>query len=720
MQKVWEHQKYEEKIYKFWEKSGYFTPKPKKGRKKFCIIMPPPNANADLHIGHARFITIQDILIRYHRMKGEDVLWLPGADHAGIETQFVFEKKLKEQGKSRFDFSREELYQLIWNYVQENKINMEKQIKSLGASCDWTREKFTLDTEIVKIVYKTFKRLYEDGLVYRGKRIVNYCPRCGTAYSQLETEPQERESTLFYLDYKTITIATTRPETIFADTAIAVNPKDKRYKKLIGKTATIPIIKRKIPIIADNLVDINFGTGALKITPGHDATDFEIGKKHNLPTILVIDKQGRMVNTPKQYLGLKAEEARIKVVLDLEKEGVVIKKEKIKHLVSICYKDKGLIEPLPEEQWFIKVEKLAKNALSAIKGKKVRFVSRKYEKMAMHWLSNLKDWNISRQIVWGIRIPAWFCKDCQKWTITEGETPVSCQFCYSKNIEQDKDTFDTWFSSGQWPYATLLARSGSKIKIPLSLKDKKRLIDFANFYPTSVMETGFDIIPFWVIRMIMLGLYATNNVPFREVLIHGLVRDKEGQKISKSKGNVINPLEMSYKYGTDALRTALIWGSKIENDISVSEENIKGQRNFANKLWNIARFIKITKANLNWGKEKPNPQTKEDSLIIKDLQKTIQKTTKQIEEYRLNEAINELYKFVWHKLADKYLESTKIKTEKGTKIRKPSISVLQEVFKNCLILLHPFMPFITEAVWRELNISKKPLIIERWPIIKEK
>lgn len=719
MEKVWEHQKYEENIYNEWEKLGHFTPQPKKGRKKICIIMPPPNANADLHIGHARFITIQDILIRYHRMKGEDVLWLPGADHAGIETQFVFEKKLKEKGKSRFDFSREKLYQLIWDYVQENKVNMKKQIRSLGASCDWTREKFTLDPEIVKIVYKTFKRLHDDGLVYRGKRIINYCPRCGTAYSQLETEPQEREDVLYYLNYETITIATTRPETIFADTAVAVNPKDKRYKDLIGKKATIPIIKRKIPIIADELVDINFGTGALKITPGHDAIDFEIGKKHNLPTIIVIDKQGKMINTPKQYLGLKTEEAREKIVSDLEKAGVVIKKEKIKHLVSVCYKDKGLIEPLPEEQWFIKVEKLAKEALSAIKEKKVRFVSKKYEKIAIQWLSNLKDWNISRQIVWGIRIPAWLCKDCQKWTITEGETPKSCKFCKSNNIEQDKDTFDTWFSSSQWPYATLLAQSSNKIKIPLSAKDKKNSPDFANFYPTSVMETGFDIIPFWVIRMIMLGIYATNEVPFKEVLIHGLVRDKEGQKISKSKGNVINPLEMSAKYGTDALRTALIWGTNIENDISLSEENIKGQRNFANKLWNIARFIKLTKANLDWGKERLHPTTKEDITITRELQNTIKKTTKHIEEYKLNEAINELYQFTWHKLADKYLESVKIKTKKGTKIKKSSIPTLQEVFKNCLILLHPFMPFITEAIWKTLNVSQNPLILHPWPRINK-
>jgi valyl-tRNA synthetase len=429
MDKVWQHKIYEEKIYKDWKKNKYFSPKNKKGKKNFCIIMPPPNANADLHIGHARFITIQDILTRYHRMKGENTLWLPGADHAGIETQFVFEKKLKEKGKSRFDFKREELYQMIWDYVQENKVNMEKQIRSLGASCDWSREKFTLDPNIVKVVYKTFKKLYDDGLIYRGERIVNYCPRCGTAYSQLETETKEQEDNLYYLDYGSITIATTRPETIFADVAIAVNPKDVRYQKLIGQKATIPIINKQIPIIKDGLVDPEFGTGALKITPGHDATDFEIGQRHKLETILVINQEGKMINTPKEYLGLKAEIAREKVVLDLQKLGKIKKIEKIKHIVAICYKDKGLIEPLPSKQWFIKTTDLAQKALEAIKTNKVKFAAKKYEKMAVHWLKNLKDWNISRQIVWGIRIPAWHCQDCQNWTITEGETPNKCSAC---------------------------------------------------------------------------------------------------------------------------------------------------------------------------------------------------------------------------------------------------------------------------------------------------
>ena len=715
MDKVWDHKAWEEKIYKSWETSGVFTPKPQKNKKQFSIIMPPPNANADLHIGHARFIAIQDILVRYHRMKGETTLWLPGADHAGIETQFVFEKKLKEEGKSRLDFKQEELYQMIWDYVQKNKVNMESQIRSLGASCDWSREKFTLDPKIIKIVYKTFKKLYDDDLVYRGNRIVNFCPRCGTAYSQLEIDTKEQEDELYYIDYGTITIATTRPETIFADAAVAVNPKDKRYQNLVGKKAIIPLIEKEIPIISDSLVDPDFGTGALKITPGHDATDFEIGQKHNLETILVINYEGKMINTPEKYIGLKAEVARDQVVSDLKEKGKIKKIEKIKHIIAICYKDKGLIEPLPYEQWFIKTKSLAEMALKAIKEKKVSFTSKKYEKIAIHWLKNLKDWNISRQIVWGIRIPAWYCNDCHNWTVTEGGNPEKCSSCKSKNIIQDKDTFDTWFSSGQWPYATLLASSNiENLEIPLNSKSKE-YSDFNFFYPTSLMETGYDIIPFWVIRMIMLGLYATGEVPFKEVLIHGLVRDKQGQKISKSKGNVTNPLEMSSKYGTDALRMAMVWGAKVENDISLSEENIRGQRNFANKVWNIARFINLVSENKKWPKNILDTKNKDDLWLWKKLNETIKKTTKYLDNYQLNSAAEEIYQFIWHILADIYIEKIKIREGEKTRVRKDALPILQKSFEISLRLLQPFMPFITEAIWQELKISKQKIIISEWP-----
>jgi len=689
MDKIYDHSTHEQGIYKLWEDSGAFTPKPSKDKEPFTIIMPPPNANDNLHIGHARFVTIEDVLTRYHRMLGEPTLWLPGADHAGIETQFVFEKKLKKEGKSRQDFDRDTLYQMIWDYVLENKSNMENQLRALGASCDWTRNKFTLDPEIIKIVYATFKKLYDDGLIYRGERIINYCPRCGTAYSQLEVDSVERDDALYFLDYGPIIIATTRPETIFADVAVAVNPKDPKYKDLLGKKATLPLVKRELPIIADPLVDINFGTGALKITPGHDATDFEIGQKHNLQTISVIDAEGKMTNTPEKYIGMTAGAAREEVIKDLEAAGKIKKVETIHHVVGVCYKDKGLIEPLVSKQWFLKVESLAKEAFGAISKKRVSFASPRFEKIAKHWLKNLKDWNISRQIIWGIRIPAWRCDKCLEWTITDGAHPEKCEGCGHTKLTQDTDTFDTWFSSGQWPYATLKTTKAG---------------DFEYFYPTSVMETAYDIIPFWVIRMVMLGLYSTGDVPFRDVLIHGLVRDKEGQKISKSKGNVIDPLEMTQKYGADALRMSLIWGTLVENDISLSEENIRGQRNFANKIWNVARYVFMEP------KGKKTKRNQDDELIVKELKASARKITTALNGFRISEGTEEIYDFIWHKFADVYLEKTKGR-------RAESQKTLEYVLQESLKLLHPFAPYVTETIWQHgrERFDSPLLISSAWP-----
>ncbi len=691
MDKNYNHIEHEEKIYSLWEKSDAFTPQVDKSKKSFTIIMPPPNANDPLHIGHARFVAIEDILIRYHRMKGESTLWLPGSDHAGIETQFVFEKKLKEKGQSRFDFDRETLYKMIWNYVSENTGVMETQLKKLGASCDWSRFKFTLDPEIVKVVYKTFKKLSDEGFVYRGERIVNYCPRCGTAFSQLEVEYVERDDNLYYLDYGSIQIATTRPETIFADVAVAVNPTDKKYKDVVGKTATIPLINREIPIITDSLAKSDFGTGAVKVTPAHDPIDFEIGQKHNLSSLSVVDENGRMTGVPEKYIGMKAENARTEVVKDLEEAGKIVKVEKIHHTVGTCYRDHGTIEPTVSKQWFLKVEPLAKAVLTQIKEKKVRFAAKKYEKIATHWLKNLKDWNISRQIVWGIRIPAYRCNKCLEWTITDGVIPQKCSYCEHTSLTQDQDTFDTWFSSGQWPFATLETTNPG---------------DFEYFYPTSVMNTGYDILPFWVIRMLMLGIYKTNKTPFENILLHGLVRDREGQKISKSKGNVINPIEMADRYGSDALRVALIWGANVENDIALSEDNIRGQRNFANKIWNIARFI----TQKEFKPESIKTKIIDDDKWIKlELKKTTKKVTKALETYKLNEGVEEIYEFVWHKFADIYLEKTKNRREEAQ-------TTLEEILKSSLVLLHPFMPFVTETIWQQI---KKPnelnLIQTSWP-----
>ncbi|MFC1626045.1 valine--tRNA ligase, partial [Patescibacteria group bacterium] len=519
--------------------------------------------------------------------------------------------------------------------------------------------------------------------------IANYCPRCGTSYSQLEINYVEKDDDLYYLDYKTIVIATTRPETIFADVAVAVNPKDKRYKKLIGETAKIPLVNRNVPIIEDNMVDKEYGTGALKITPAHDATDFEIGQTNNLPLISVIDETGRMTNAPKKYVGKKAEVAREEVVADLKKAGIIKKTEKIHHAVGTCYRDHGIIEPMVSKQWYIKVKPLTKLALTAISKKEVRFVAKKYQKIAIHWLKNLKDWNISRQIVWGIRIPAWRCQKCMQFTITDGEVPKVCTKCKNSELLQDNDTFDTWFSSGQWPFATLQTTKPN---------------DFSYFYPTSVMDPSYDILPFWVIRMLMLGPYKTKQVPFRNVLLHGLVRDKHGVKISKSKGNVIDPIDMINKYGADALRVALIWGSLVENDNSVSEENINGQRKFANKVWNVARFV-LDNHILSKPKQKiTNP---DDKWILSELNKTNIKVTKSLDEFRLNEAAEEIYDFIWHKFADVYIESTKTRRDEA----QPT---LLTVLNTSLKLLHPFMPFVTETIWQEAK-NEKLLINESWP-----
>jgi valyl-tRNA synthetase len=722
MEKNYDHKKYEEKIYSLWEKSGAFTPKVDKLKKPFCIIMPPPNANDPLHIGHVRFVTIEDALIRYKRMCGFPTLWLPGADHAGIETQYVYEKTLAKEGKSRFDFDRQTLYQNIWDYVQKNKAVMESQLKQLGASCDWTRNVFTLNPKIINIVYKAFKRLYDDGLIYRGERIINYCPRCGTAYSQLEVNYVERDDNLYYINYGALVIATTRPETIFADVAVAINPKDRKYKNLIGKMVTLPLVNRKLPIIEDPLVDIDFGTGVLKITPGHDPTDFEIGQKHKLPIITVIDTDGKMINTPDKYKGMNATRAREEVVSDLKKAGVLEKIENIHHVVGTCYRDHSLIEPLISKQWFIKVEKLAKESLSAINGGKVRFTAKKYEKIAKYWLKNLKDWNISRQIVWGIRIPAFKCNKCLVWTITDGDIPKKCK-CGSSIFTQDPDTFDTWFSSGQWPYATLFASSGiPNFKFPISKDKYKKADDFNYFYPTSIMETAYDILPFWVLRMIMLDLYLTGDVPFREVLIHGLVRDSGGQKISKSKGNVIDPIEMSNKYGSDSLRMGIIWGALLENDISLSEDNIRAQRNFSNKIWNVARFVLSHKQSKSVKERKSKNNTNlntEDKWILRELKRTTEKVTKALDKYRLNEAAEEIYNFVWHKFADKYLESIKEKTDGEVMVRESAIPTLHFVLDRSLRLLHPFMPFVTEVIWQETKELRKNanelLITAEWP-----
>lgn len=672
--------------------------------------------------------TIEDIFIRYHRMKGDTTLWLPGADHAGFETQFVFEKYLSKMDKSRFDFTREELFSEIWNFVEKNRGTMETQLKRLGFSLDWNRLTFTLDPKIVAVVYKTFKKLHDDGLIYRGQRLVNYCTKCGTGFSDLEVKHVEQTDPLYYLKYGPFILATVRPETKFGDTAIAVNPKDKRYKDWIGKEITVDGLLGSftLTVVGDDAIDPTFGTGVAKVTPAHDMTDFEIAKRHNLPMKLVIGYNGRLTDVAGPYAGLKVKAAREKIVEDMKIKGFIEKvDEKYTHTVATCYKCGSTLEPLPLSQWFVKVKPLASRAIEAIKKKETQFIPKRFEKHATTWLTNFHDWNISRQIVWGIRIPAWKCLDCDKkhtatmsehfdhntssdaWTVTDGEAPSSCSRCQGTNLTQDTDTFDTWFSSGQWPFATLQVNQPQ---------------DYNTFYPTSIMETGYDILPWWVCRMLMLGLYATDQVPFKTVYLHGLVRDKKGQKMSKSKGNVINPLVMIDQYGADALRMALLFGTAPGNDLSLSEDKIRGMRNFANKLWNIARFYTLNeetaKTNgvsipIYTANTHQNLANDEDKRIISELNMLTNQVTQNIERYRLSDAAQSLYEFAWHRIADQYLEINKDRLTAG---EPQALSVFRHIIVTLLSLLHPFMPFVTEAVWGNLHESEAQMLISsQWP-----
>jgi len=719
--KVYEHQKTEKNIYQLWEKSGFFNPDKlpfDKKSKPFCIIMPPPNANAPLHIGHGVFITLQDLMIRFQRMRGKKTLWLPGTDHAGFETQVVFEKELEKQGKSGLEMNRDEFYKSVWQYTQKNKKIVRDQLKLLGASCDWSREKFTLDKGIQKTVYQTLEKLWKDGLLYRGKRIVNYCPKHKTAFSELEVKYQEQKDFLYFVRYRLkeeknrwITIATTRPETIPGDTAIAVNPKDSRYKKLINKIAIEPITKREIPIIADKDVEIDFGTGALKITPAHDSLDFEIGQRHHLETRETLDFNGYFNKLAGPLAGLNVSQAREKSITILQANGSLVKKEEYVHQVGHCYKCNSRIEPMIMDQWFIAMTKLLpkKNkslkdlAINAVKKGEIKIIPSRFEKVFFHWMNNIKDWNISRQIRWGIPIPAFHCEDCKESFIQIDKIPKKCLYCQSKNIKKDTDVLDTWFSSGQWPYATLFDKQGLKSK------------DFKTFYPTDIMETGWDILFFWVARMIILGIYYTGKIPFKYVYLHGLVRDKDRQKMSKSKGNVIDPLAVIDVYGADALRMALIIGNTAGNDIVISEEKIKGYRNFANKIWNASRFV-ISNLSDYDGK-KPILNTKDKKTLIV-FEKTKQKITKNLENFKFSLAGEALYHYFWHTFADKIIEEMKNRI-KENQDKKQAQYILDTILKDCLKMLHPFMPFVTEAIWQKLphykNKKDNLLIITQWP-----
>lgn len=696
MDKVYNQKQVEEKWYKFWEENGYFKPEVNPDGKPYCIILPPPNANAPLHFGHAMY-TVEDILIRYHRMKGFSTLWLPGSDHAGFETQVVFEKELEKKGKSRFDYDRKTLFQMIWDFVQNNKGTMENQIRRLGFSVDWSREKFTLDGEIVKIICQTFKKMFDESLIYRGLRIVNFCTKHGTSFSDLEVVYEDRTSPLYYIKYGPLTLATVRLETKFGDTAVAVNPKDPRYQKYIGETLDIETVlgPAKIKVVADEAVDPDFGTGVVKVTPAHAMADFEIGQRHSLEIRQVIGYDGKLNEKTGKFAGMRVKEARAEIAKEMQKKGLIEKTdETYKNRVGVCYKCGTEIEPLPLEQWFVKMEELAKKAIEAVKNGQVKIYPKNWEKTYYSWLKNIKDWNISRQIVWGIQIPAWKNKKTGQWVVTEGEAPAGVDW------QQDTDVFDTWFSSGQWPFVTLQTTKPD---------------DFEKFYPTQVMETMYDILLFWVARMIMLGIYKTGKVPFENVVLHGKVLDPEGKKMSKSKGNAVDPIEIADQYGADAVRFALVYGTAFGHDQSLSLPKLQAMRNFTNKLWNIGRFIIDFKPDGVQSSEFriQNLKNKDDKVIIEGLNKTIKTVTQAINSYRFHDAADCLYEFIWHEFADKYIEISKDR-------RAEAQPVLEYVFKTYLELLHPFMPYITEELWQRLPHEGKSIMLANWPSVSSK
>jgi len=691
LSKAYNPQEHESEIYQKWEASGTFKPsKGRDGKAPFSIIMPPPNANGVLHTGHAMYV-IEDILVRYRRMQGHPTLWLPGTDHAGIETQVVYERELAKDGKSRFDLGQEKFAEQALAFTKQNQPRIIGQLKSLGFSADWSRLAFTLDEPIVEIVNQTFKQMNEDGLIYRGNRIVNWCPRCRSSFADIEVKHEDRKDAMYTLDYGSVQIGTTRPETIFADAAVAVHSEDERYTKLVGTTATIPLIDRPIAIIADDYVDPKLGTGALKVTPAHDHNDYEIGQRHSLPEIQVVDLDGKMINVPEAYAGLEVDEARKRVVADLEAVGKLVETTPLLHSVAIHDRCGTVIEPLITEQWYLRMAKLNAPVIAAIKNDEVKLVPKRFKPIVLSWLENEHDWNIGRQNWFGIRIPVYYktSNDATTEPYLVATSDNEAKAYYGEgNYRAETDIFDTWFSSGQWPYATLQAGG-----------------DFEQFYPTSVMETGRDILTKWVTKMMMFGLYRTGEVPFHTVYLHGLVNDAHGKKMSKSKGNVLDPLELTAKYGTDALRLALTIGITPGNDGSLSEAKIEGYRNYCNKLWNVARFI-LGQLPEDYSPTAPKADTPIDEWMMAKLNSAVADVTTAIEDYRFSDAGQLVYSLLWDDFADWYLEGAKV---------SPNHDLLVYALETILVLAHPVAPFVTEAIWSSLPWQADLLITTPWP-----
>lgn len=690
--KVYEPQQYEPNIYQLWETAAAFAPS-ERGTGKFSIVLPPPNANANLHIGHALTVAVEDTLVRYHRMLGKPTLYLPGADHAGFETWVVYERQLEREGKSRFDFSREGLYRQVWDFVHKNRGTMEIQLRELGASLDWSRLTFTLDKKVVDTAYQTFKKLWDDGLVYRGKRLVNYCTKHHTAFADIEVEYEDRTTPLYYLKYGPFELATTRPETKFGDTGVAVHPDDIRYKQYVGKEIEVEGVNGpfKVRVIADEHVDPSFGTGVVKVTPAHDFNDWEMGLRHNLPAIQVIDLNGKLTEKAGKFAGLTVLEARKAVVQAMQDKGLIVRTdEKYRNRVGVCYKCGTVIEPMLMDQWFLKIESLAKRAKAAIEAGEVTFSPTSRGKALINYYENLHDWNLSRQIPWGIPIPAFQNTENPDDWIFDDRVDQEVIEVDGNTYKRDSDTFDTWFSSGQWPYITT---------------DYLEHGDLSKFYPLDVMETGYDILYPWVSRMIMFALYRTNTVPFKHVYLHGLVLDEHGQKMSKSKGNVLNPQDILGEYGSDALRMGLLVSRSPGVSQAFGLDKVIAGRNFANKLWNIARFIE-DRVGEETPDRQPRPFTDADHWIIHKLNNATEQIGSLLENYRLAEAYETMYHTVWDDFADWYIESSKV---------VQNTSVLTYALETILKITHPFAPFVTETIWQTLKWEDGLLITSSWP-----
>ncbi len=712
---AYQPQTVEARWYDWWEQRGYFTPAIDWNRKPFVIIMPPPNVTGELHMGHALFVAIEDLMIRWRRMQGYPTLWLPGADHAGIAGQWVVERELLKEGLTRHDLGREKFLERVWDWMNRYRGRIREQLRILGASCDWTRFRFTMDPGPSRAVRTAFKRLYEKGLIYRGERLINWCPRCMTALSDLEVDHEEIEGTLYYLRYpidgsdESLVVATTRPETMLGDTGVAVHPNDERYRHLVGKTAILPLLGRRLTIVADEAVDPAFGTGAVKVTPAHDFTDFEIAQRHGLPPVNILNPDGTLNEQAGPFAGLTIQEARRRVVEELDRQGYLVRTMPHRYSLGHCQRCGAVVEPLISKQWFVKMVPLAQPAIEVARNGTLQFIPERFRAVYLHWLENVRDWCISRQLWWGHRIPVWYCQDCGQLTVTAEETIERCEHCGSTRIEQDPDVLDTWFSSGLWPFSTLGWPDDTD--------------DLRYFYPGSVMETGYDILFFWVARMVFLGLEFMGEVPFYTVYLHGTVRDERGQRMSKTKGNVIDPTEVTQQYGADALRFTLVTMAGPGTDMKLSLNRVEASRNFANKIWNATRY---TLRVLAGGEIEQAPDgsvvppersamSLADRWILSRLERVTTEVTDQLERYQFHEAGHLLYDFLWSQFCDWYIEASKVAINAGGPGARAARQTLAYVLERALRLLHPFMPFVTEELWQRLPHAGESIMVAPWP-----